>query len=107
MKFDKEAAIQQYCKDNADAHGVVYEHVVKVDTEVRLKWTDSVWSDGVPVTKMIERSKGRRLFIPAGTTVRGVVYYGRASGNQIFDFPYGNTWYSARTRGAKAPFNLG
>ncbi len=103
----REAAIQKYCADNADADGVVWEHRLTEDAEVRVKWTDSTWEDGVPVTKLIERSSARRLFIPAGTLVRGVVFVGRASGCQIFDFPYGSTWYSARTRAAKAPFNLG
>ncbi len=42
MGFNKEAAIEKYCSDNADAHGVVYEVTLSADVEVAMKCTDQV-----------------------------------------------------------------
>jgi hypothetical protein len=90
---DVESACKQYALDNEDAGGYVAKLTFEEDHRDFVKYTSDTWKDGVPVTKMFERNSEISLFIPAGTTVMGVVYTGRATGQELFEFVYGGVWY--------------
>jgi hypothetical protein len=97
-----EATFAKYAADNADAAGRVYEVTLTDDVDVEARISRSTWEDGVPVTKQFERNDPVDLHIPAGQKIKGVTYVGRASGCAVFDFPYGQAWYSCRGSDAQA-----
>jgi hypothetical protein len=87
---------EKYAKDL----GEVVQGVLEVDYSAHLLWTENTWEDGVPVTKCFERSDEIPVFIPKGTTLTAVQYYGRATGCPMLDFYFNKVWYSARNSDA-------
>lgn len=95
MIKDPKAACIAYAKENADAEGTVMTCTLDGDLDGSFKWAHT-WEDGVPVTKMFERcERAAPVHIPDGTVLMGVQYRGRASGHEIFEFIWGQTWYRA------------
>jgi|SRR5579863_6467924 len=91
--MDTIAACRAYAIENRDAGGVARSVVLTEDVDTHCEYTKSMWEDGVPETKMFERNGSIPLHIPAGATLHGVSYVGRASGHHIFEFVYGKAWY--------------
>lgn len=97
-----EATFTKYAADNEDACGRIHEVTLTEDVDVEACISRSMWEDGVPVTKQFERNDPVDLHIPAGQKIKGVAYVGRATGTPVFDFPYGQAWYSCRGSDAAA-----
>lgn len=82
-------------RDNSDRGGKVVELTLEKDFNEDVRWSSDKWhDDGTPVTKSFRRNPEIPLFVPRGTKLRGVTYLGRVSGQLVFDFYYGSTWYS-------------
>ncbi len=88
------SACQNYAtEDNSDANGKVMKVTLSKDYDGRCLYTDKVWPEGAPVCKMFDRNNAIPVFIPAGTEVMGVQYTGRASGDEVYEFVFRQTWY--------------
>jgi len=89
-------AVTLYAEENAQdgTESCVMKVTLVEECEYhKVDWTGETWEDGIPVTKGFERNNPVPLFLPAGITLKGVLYNGRASGMEIFEFPYGSCWY--------------
>ena len=92
--MDIEAAIRSYTADLSRQWGTPAEVTLDRDRHVTVEWTSDMWEDGVPVTKMFRRNPDVTLRLPAGTTLRGVLYEGAVTGQDMFSFYLNGVWYS-------------